>query len=65
MAMIRMENKYRVGKVLHVEGVDILSRKLRNTNPNPNPNHEKVIQETLTLTLTLLVHVRIEKVSIK
>ena len=40
---IRMENKYRAGKVLYVEDVDIVSHKLHNTNPNPNPNHEKVI----------------------
>ena len=32
-----MENKYRAGNVLCVEGVDILSHKLHNTNPNPKP----------------------------
>ena len=40
---MRMENKYRAGKVLYEEGVDMQSHKLHNPNPNPNPNHEEVI----------------------
>ena len=53
-----MENKYRAGKVLHVEDVDIISHKLRNTNPNANPNpnltgalkDRKCVNEIMVLT---------------